>query len=114
MAMDSLTVARGRALRAVRVGFSLHPETAVRAGQQVVVKLKAVEVGREVPLLAAQFERAVGCSGLLYSLTHGSPALPTLYLYLSLVTRPKALSACTALSSPAVLMRGPRDVRTKL
>jgi hypothetical protein len=95
------------------VGFSLHPETAVRAGQQVVVKLKAVEVGREVPLLAAQFERAVGCSGLLYSLTHGSPALPALYLYLSLVTRPKALSACTAPFLSCRARAWPPEVRTK-
>jgi hypothetical protein len=77
------------------VGFTLQPEAGVRAGQQVVVKAKVVEVGREVPLLAAQFERAVGRSGLLFSLTHASPALPILYLHLSLVTRPKALSSCT-------------------
>lgn len=79
--------------RGVRVGFTLQPEAGVRAGQQVVVKAKVVEVGREVPLLAAQFERAVGRSGLLFSLTHASPALPILYLHLSLVTRPKALSS---------------------
>lgn len=77
--------------RAVRVGFTLQPEAGVRAGQQLVVKLKVVEVGREVSLLAAHFERTVGRNGLLFSILHSSPALPTLYLHLSLVTR-----SCTA------------------